>query len=215
MSLLSRKDDPFVHGSPTPNQPAWALGLVLLKLWVRCCLLGVFGPDDPWKRKLERVRARGFRGLQFFDTLKEVVWPVCIALSTAIITPYLLSATVEAVVISYLVALDLRAPPPPRGGPLAPLLDLLNGPYRRHRQGNATVLLGMRRHEVLRGVARLKQSAHLAFILLRLLLAGLRWLRRAAKRLHDTLRDERYLVGVELQDRATTPVEAVRVLPRR
>lgn len=31
----------------------------MLKLWVRCCLLGMLGPDDPWKRRLERVRNRG------------------------------------------------------------------------------------------------------------------------------------------------------------
>lgn len=54
-------------------------------------------------------------------------------------------------------------------------------------------------------MARLKRGGYLAFLVLQLVLAGARWLGRAARRLHDAIRDERFLVGVELQNRESTP----------
>ena len=61
------------------------------------------------------------------------------------------------------------------------------------------------RRRMERAVARLKRGGYLAFLVLQLVLAGARWLGRAARRLHDAIRDERFLVGVELQNRESTP----------
>jgi hypothetical protein len=204
----------------TTPPPAWALGLVLLKLWVRCCLLGVLGADDPWKRRLERVRARGLRRLDFHATLHDVVRPLIISLLLLLAVPFLLTTTLEALAAAAIRVAEARLPPPPPARfplPLSlrllPALDTLSlagggvgGPTSTasaaaSASARRLAAFSRRRHLVLRAVAGAKKWGYLACLCLRLLLAAAAWLRRAARRLHDALRDERYLVGMELQNR--------------
>ena len=152
-----------------------------------------------------------------------MVWPVLATLLSLLVAPYLLAATAEAAALAYLRALEApalaRAPLLPPQGPvvvaaaealhraaeavLLPLLGLGRGRGRRPgRPAHArAALLALRRHAVLRGVARVKKWIYLAYLVLRLGLACLGWAAAAGRRLHDALRDERFLVGMELQNR--------------
>lgn len=133
-----------------------------------------------------------------------MVWPTLSTLLTLLAVPYLATTTCEAAAWAYLRALGAHAHAHAHGGGgletlLLPLLPRW-GPGRVR-----AAQVALRRHAVLRAVARLKRGGYLAFVVLQLLLAGARWLGRAARRLHDALRDERYLVGVELQNREPGP----------
>ncbi|CAM9423829.1 unnamed protein product, partial [Phaeothamnion confervicola] len=59
----------------------WALGLVLLKVWMRCVTIGGFGGGGgaggglSWRRRLDRVRRNGVWGVNFTETMRDVVLP--------------------------------------------------------------------------------------------------------------------------------------------
>ena len=53
----------------------WALGLVFLKIWMRCVTLGAFG-EAAWRERFERVAEHDVLGVRFGWTLAEVVLPL-------------------------------------------------------------------------------------------------------------------------------------------
>lgn len=81
----------------TPVYPwvqVWALGLVFLKIWVRCVIVGAVGdPDGPFRRALERIMEQGLVRLDMAMVLGEVIMPVILALGDYLVTPYFVSRT--------------------------------------------------------------------------------------------------------------------------
>jgi len=158
---------------------AWALGLVFLKIWLRCVFLGVWGPDNIWKRRFDRVRANGFRDLDFKWTLREVVLPVGVTLGDLLFTPHFIVKTTEIVVAHpwcrtvLLQALSLYCP---RGwcSPPDECIDMI--------------------------LSVMKRSAWLVYLAAILVLRAHSLMGRALKRLHDRIRDDQYLVGLELKN---------------
>ncbi|KAL0699035.1 hypothetical protein Bca4012_055157 [Brassica carinata] len=65
----------------------WALGLIFLKIWTTLIIL----LDDTWKAKFERVEVDGFSRLQGLWVLKEIVSPIVMKLLTALCVPYVLA----------------------------------------------------------------------------------------------------------------------------
>jgi E3 ubiquitin-protein ligase MARCH6 len=138
---------------------AWALGLVFLKIWVRCVLLGVMGPNTPWRQRFERVRANGIRNVDFKWTLLEVVWPVMSAVADLLLTPYFLVKTGELAACWWAEA---TVPSPTH--------------------------------------ALARRYAYLWYLALQCGLHTLGAVRDWLQRLHDRIRDDQYLVGLELKN---------------
>ena len=83
--------------SETPIYPwvqVWALGLVFLKIWIRCVVVGAVGdPDGTFRRALDRVLQQGLMHLDALLVLRDVILPVILNLSDYLVTPYFLSRT--------------------------------------------------------------------------------------------------------------------------
>ena len=81
----------------TPMYPwiqVWALGLVFLKIWIRCVIVGAVGdPDGDFGRALDRVMEQGVVRLDTMLVLREVIWPVVLELGDYLITPFCVSRT--------------------------------------------------------------------------------------------------------------------------
>ncbi|EWM25664.1 ring u-box domain-containing protein, partial [Nannochloropsis gaditana] len=121
-----------------PLYEAWVLGLVFLKISVRCLLLGLLGNDHPWKRKFERVGANGFWNLDFTWTLRHVVLPVLCLFLSLLLPPYFFSKSVERLGYLYLrhVVLPAPSPPPfPASSPASSFASWLLPGMRKNRSG--------------------------------------------------------------------------------
>eukprot|EP00752_Nemacystus_decipiens_P011465 g10180.t2 len=130
----------------------WALGLVCVKLWARCVLAGAVR-DETWQGRLRRVRANGFRGVDFKFTLMEVCFPLLDRVGQFYFWPHLVNRF---------------------------LLPLLIEDQR---------------------VLRVRQKATpFVFFLLKAFWAAATFGMRKMKALHDLIRDDEYLVGLELEN---------------
>jgi hypothetical protein len=77
----------------TPKYPivqCWALGLVFLKIWTRCLLLGGFG-ENAWRARFERVINQGFLRMDIVFIFNDIVSPVFFTLADFVIIPYFLA----------------------------------------------------------------------------------------------------------------------------
>lgn len=65
----------------------WIVGLILLKIWMRCVLSGVFG-DIPLRFQMEQILIRGFAQFDAIMAVQRIVLPVLIPLLDFTIVPY-------------------------------------------------------------------------------------------------------------------------------
>jgi len=140
----------------TPRYPlvqCWALGLVFLKIWTRCLLLGGFG-DNEWKVKFERVINQGILGMDLTFVFNEIVFPVLFALGDFIIIPYFISRFIGI---------------------------LITEDYQTR--------------------SLLVRYSFMTFALLRIAGHALFNMSTYIRKLHNDIRDSRYLVGTELTNR--------------
>jgi len=140
----------------TPRYPVvqcWALGLVFLKIWTRCLLLGALG-ENVWRARLERVVVQGFMHVDALFVTNEIIFPALLFLCDYLLIPYFL-------------------------GRLAGLV--IENSYE-----SKTFLV---------------RFSFLTFVFLRILLSILASSYKAFQKLHNDIRDSRYLVGTELTNR--------------
>jgi E3 ubiquitin-protein ligase MARCH6 len=157
---------------------AWALGLVFLKIWVRCTMLGVFGNDYAYKVRFEKIKTNGLRRLDFTYTMVEVVLPLLWHLSCLLMTPHFIITAVDLV-----LSRDLAADPP-----------LLPPGLAFDEAENALLML--------------KRHGYMVYVLLRATLLGLGLAKQGLCHLHDRIRDDQYLVGLELKNRVLDDKDA-------
>ncbi|GBG74019.1 hypothetical protein CBR_g17730 [Chara braunii] len=135
----------------------WAVGLLLLEIWMRLVMLGQVMPfgigDDRWRNKFERIRNDGFMRLHGMWVLKEVIAPIVGYLLTLLCLPYACAKGLMALIS-----------PSPQMALLVPRFACLG-----------TVV---------------------AVVLWRLLQKSRAWLIE----LHDSIRDDRYLIGQRLHN---------------
>jgi len=72
----------------------WAFGLIGLKIWTQCVLVGLFGDID-MRVNLEVVVMRGFAQFDAWYCVRNVVIPVTLQLLDFSVVPYLLSITIQ------------------------------------------------------------------------------------------------------------------------
>lgn len=80
----------------------WIVGLILLKIWMRCVLSGVFG-DIPLRAHLEQIIIRGFTQFDAWSAIQRVVLPVLTVLMDHTLVPYFLSRLLCLGLNSYLL----------------------------------------------------------------------------------------------------------------
>ncbi len=68
----------------------WLVGLVLVKLWVRLMMAGVFG-NSLWKVKLERTYANGWENLDLNFLFLELLGPLLVQLLLILTLPIVLA----------------------------------------------------------------------------------------------------------------------------
>mmetsp|Transcript_13517 Transcript_13517/g.20306 ORF Transcript_13517/g.20306 Transcript_13517/m.20306 type:complete len:1060 (-) Transcript_13517:77-3256(-) len=74
----------------TPSYPplqCWAIGLLFLKVWLRCLLVGAFG-ESLWRDRFSRVIRSGFSGVDFTFILVEIICPILMFLIDRLVLPY-------------------------------------------------------------------------------------------------------------------------------
>eukprot|EP00903_Cladosiphon_okamuranus_P011017 g10406.t1 len=130
----------------------WALGLVCVKLWARCVLAGAVR-DETWRGRLRRVRANGFRGVDFKFTLMEVCFPLLDRVGQFYFWPHLANRFILPLLIDN--QRDLRV---------------------------------------------VQKGTPFVFFLLKAFWAAATFGARKIKALHDLIRDDEYLVGLELEN---------------
>jgi len=93
---------PLYQSPCSPLHQDWALGLLLLKLWVRLVLMG--GPSwcPVWCAKFQQVRNNGFANFNGQSVLCGIIAPILIQLLLLLCGPYVLAKVVSA----YLLGLD-------------------------------------------------------------------------------------------------------------
>jgi len=89
----------------TPNYPflqCWAIGLIVLKVWTRCVMTGMFG-DIRLRLEFEQIMIRGFAQFDALSALKNVLLPVITALLDFILIPFFFSRMFCMLTTSYLL----------------------------------------------------------------------------------------------------------------
>jgi E3 ubiquitin-protein ligase MARCH6 len=138
----------------TPRYPVlqcWALGLVFLKIWMRCVFLG---GENHWRPIFERVLVQGFWHMNMSMIFREIVFPVLIFLADFVLVPYFVTR-------------------------LAGVLLDLSYEYRSF----------------------LVRFSFIGFAITRCIINGLIELVTILTKLHNSIRDSRYLVGTQLTNR--------------
>ena len=80
----------------------WVVGAVMLKIWVRCVLSGVFG-DIPMRTHLEHIFIRGLEQFDATVVLVNVVLPVLTILLDFTVVPHCMAQLAGLTVRSYLL----------------------------------------------------------------------------------------------------------------
>jgi len=141
----------------TPQYPflqCWAIGLIILKVWLRCVLSGVFG-DIELRTQLELIIIRGFAQFDAKHCWDVLVLPTCLVLMDLALVPYFCARFLSMGVQSY----TLR-----------------------------TLLVRFSFHSYI----ILRVSLYVAYHSVRYLV-----------KLHNEVRDSKYLIGTQLTNRAT------------
>merc|ERR1711871_986988 len=76
-----------------PWLQVWALGIIFLKIFLRCVLVGAVGADG-YRLVLERILQQGFAHLDATFILREAILPVLLTLGDFVLVPHFLSRTV-------------------------------------------------------------------------------------------------------------------------
>jgi E3 ubiquitin-protein ligase MARCH6 len=85
----------------TPKYPIvhlWALGLVFLKLWVRCVFMQ---ENNVWHRRFERVYNRGLVNIEARFILLQIIVPTVLWLLDFLLVPYFFARLAAVFVPSY------------------------------------------------------------------------------------------------------------------
>jgi hypothetical protein len=163
--------------------------------------MGLFGGDTVWRQRLQRVWDQGFARLDFAFFMMQVAFPLILLCLDLLLVPFFLSRT---------LCLLVQALPS-----LPPYLCRF---YALHgisvRQATAAAATGLSSSSTTtvtfldyRGLDRyrietlLSRYAYLAYFVLVQLAALVRMAASAFVRLHNRLRDSRYLIGTELTNR--------------
>lgn len=72
----------------------WAFGLIGLKIWTQCVLVGLFGDID-MRVSLEVIVMRGFAQFDAWYCIRSVIIPVSLRLLDYSLVPYLVSLTIQ------------------------------------------------------------------------------------------------------------------------
>eukprot|EP01041_Mallomonas_annulata_P006604 gene6604-13369_t len=78
---------PLDESPSYPLVQCWALGLMFLKIWMRCVMLGAFG-DNEWMRRFHLVVIRGLTNLDVYFILNKIFFPILIILLDHLVTPF-------------------------------------------------------------------------------------------------------------------------------
>ena len=73
----------------------WAVGLVMLKIWTRCLLMGALG-DNIYRARIERVLQQGAAGIDAYYVMTSIIFPITIALADKLIIPYFFARVLGA-----------------------------------------------------------------------------------------------------------------------
>jgi hypothetical protein len=82
----------------TPVYPwiqCWALGLVFLKIWIRCIMVGAFGESE-YRTRLERVMRMGFARINTWEIATGIIAPVIVFLCDFLFVPFFVARTIAA-----------------------------------------------------------------------------------------------------------------------
>jgi len=83
----------------TPRYPlvqCWAVGLVLLKIWTRCLLVGALGENPPFRGPIQAAVNAGLLRLDLWAAVRDVVVPVTVTLLDLLVTPYFIARVLGA-----------------------------------------------------------------------------------------------------------------------
>jgi hypothetical protein len=132
----------------------WAVGVVFLKIWARAVLVGALGNQNRFKAPMEQVVRLGIAGVNSYQILRDIIFPVLFLLLDHTLTPYFFSRVLGAVYAS----------------------------------GDSSTLLQ----------SLIIRYCYASYILLKLVLAACGYFADHLRKVHDDIRDSRYLVGQEL-----------------